>query len=54
MSDDFFHDPYVGHGPKRWLDMQPETFDADAKPVQGALFPEPDKCGTPDLFDGGE
>ena len=35
-----------------WADMQPEQFDTSAKPVQCALFAEPDKYGTPDLFDG--
>ena len=34
-----------------WTAMQPEHFDTDAKPVQCALFAEPDRCGTPDLFD---
>lgn len=33
-----------------WTDMTPGQFDTDAKPVQGALFAEPDRCGTPDLF----
>lgn len=37
-----------------WLDMTPDLFDADARPVQGALFPAPDRYGTPDLFDGAE
>jgi hypothetical protein len=27
-------------------------FDTSAAPVQGALFAEPDRCGTPDMFDG--
>lgn len=35
-----------------WTAMQPERFNTDAKLVQFALFAEPDKCGTPDLFDG--
>jgi hypothetical protein len=35
-----------------WTAMQPEQFDTQAPLVQGALFAEPDKCGTPDLFDG--
>lgn len=36
-----------------WTTMQPELFDTQAAPVQEALFPAPDKCGTPDLFDAG-
>lgn len=34
-----------------WTDTTPIMFDADAKPVQEALFAAPDKCGTPDMFD---
>jgi hypothetical protein len=34
-----------------WTAMQPADFDTDVEPVQGALFPVPDKLGTPDLFD---
>ena len=33
-----------------WLDMEPADFDAAAPLVQGALFPEPDRMGTPALF----
>lgn len=33
-----------------WSDMTPGQFDAKAKPVQAALFAEPDRCGTPDMF----
>jgi hypothetical protein len=35
-----------------WAAMQPEQFDTEARLVQCALFAEPDRCGTPDLFDG--
>ena len=35
-----------------WQDMTPADFTADPAPaVQLALFAEPDRCGTPDLFD---
>lgn len=33
-----------------WADMKPAEFDAKAASVQGALFAEPDRCGTADLF----
>lgn len=35
-----------------WTAMRPEDFDTRTRPVQGALFAEPDPCGTPGLFDG--
>jgi hypothetical protein len=34
-----------------WRDMPPRTFDREAKPQPLALFPEPDRSGTPDMFD---
>jgi hypothetical protein len=35
-----------------WLDMQPEDISKDVKHVQDALFAEPDRYGTEDLFGG--
>lgn len=35
-----------------WLDLEPADFDTDLPVVQGALFPEPDRLGTPPLFGG--
>lgn len=37
--------------PLLWLDMTGTDFDVTRQPVQGALFQEPDVCGTLDLFD---
>lgn len=34
-----------------WLEMGPEVFDTSLKPTQGAMFPEPDPLGSPELFD---
>lgn len=34
-----------------WLDMTAADFGQETDPVQDALFPEPDPCGTLDLFD---
>jgi hypothetical protein len=36
--------------PPLWTAMTPRMFDTAAKPVQEALFAEPDKFGTPDMF----
>jgi hypothetical protein len=35
---------------RHWLAWTPDEFDGAAKPVQGALFAEPDRMGTPDMF----
>ena len=35
-----------------WRAMGRAAFDTGTKPIQGALFAEPDRLGTPDLFDG--
>jgi hypothetical protein len=35
-----------------WLDLEPADFDTALPVVQGALFPEPDRLGTPPLFGG--
>lgn len=34
-----------------WGQMSPGDFGQTERPVQQALFAEPDACGTPDLFD---
>lgn len=34
-----------------WVDMAGTDFDENRRPVQGALFQEPDAFGTLDLFD---
>jgi len=34
-----------------WAGMSPADFSTDAKSVQGAFFPVPDRFGTLDLFD---
>lgn len=34
-----------------WPEMTPDDFGEVLRPVQGALIPEPDPCGTLDLFD---
>ena len=36
-----------------WTDMTLVDFGGEAEAVQGSLFPEPDGCGTLDLFDTG-
>jgi hypothetical protein len=41
---------YDGDKGRYWLAMSPGDFDFAAPTVQGALFVEPDRCGTPDLF----
>lgn len=34
-----------------WTKMTPDQFGGSARPVQTSLFPDPDGCGTFDLFD---
>jgi hypothetical protein len=35
-----------------WLDLEPADFDTQLPMTQSALFPEPDRLGTPPLFGG--
>jgi hypothetical protein len=43
------HEPGAGRRP--WQAMSAADFGEETRPVQGALFQEPDPVGTLDLFD---